>query len=130
MRVEQTYKHSPPTVPLKIEDILELAKLDVSRLRRMRTCLFLAFEPLPAHLTARPMRTELFRTYTPRKKHHNTSHFKSNVAVFVYARFARSFVASTRSASSTCSPSVPPEGTTLTQKSWGAEGSGASTAAS
>ena len=36
----------------EIEDILEFAKLDVSRLRRMRTCLLLAFEPLPAHLIA------------------------------------------------------------------------------
>ncbi len=38
---------------MEIEDILEFAKLDVSRLRRMRTCLLLAFEPLPAHLIAR-----------------------------------------------------------------------------
>ena len=59
-----------------------------------------------------------------------TSHFRSNVAVFVYARLARSFVASARNASSTRSPSAPIAGTTLAQNSCGAPGSGASTAAS
>lgn len=113
-------------ISVELEDILELAKLEVSRLRRMCTCLLLAFEPLPAHLVT-SVRTLHIQD---EEEHHDTSHFKSNVAVFVYARLARSFVASARSASSTCSPSAPIEGTTLTQKSCGASGSGASTAAS